>query len=301
VRPTWLDARLYPFEGRWVEVEGCGVHHIDEGSGPVLLMVHGNPTWSFLYRRIILGLRDRFRCIAPDHPGFGLSRARPGFGFTPAEHAAVLERFVLELDLHDVTLMVQDWGGPIGFAVATRHPQRFARFVIGNTWAWPMRRASGRVFARVMGGGIGRRLIQHRNLFVEVIVPGGVKRGMLPAPVLDHYRAPFPTPASRRPVAVFPREILASAPFLTEVERGLGRVADRPALLTWPDRDPAFRGPERRRWEETFPDHRTVILEGAGHYFQEDAPEEVVAAIRAWDQERPVRTTTAGTEPSTRS
>jgi haloalkane dehalogenase len=99
---------------------------------------------------------------------------------------------------------------------------------------------------------------------------------------MDAYRAPFPTPESREPVAVLPREILHSVDFLREIERGLPALRDRPALLVWPTRDVAFREPERRRWESLFPDHRTFLLEGAGHYIQEDAAEEIVAAIRAW-------------------
>src|SRR3954451_9029968 len=195
-RPAWVDSRLYPFEDRWVEANGARVHYVDEGSGPTLLMLHGNPTWSFLYRDVIKGLSDGHRCIALDYPGFGLSGAPPGYSFTAAEHAAVVERFVEALDLRDVTLMVQDWGGPIGFWVARRHPERFARFVIGNTWAWSLRdRLSASLFSRALGGRVGRRLILRRNLFVERILPGGVRRGGLPREVMDHYRGPFPTPA----------------------------------------------------------------------------------------------------------
>lgn len=149
---------------------------------------------------------------------------------------------MLELDLSGVTLMVQDWGGPIGFAVAGRHPERFAAFVIANTWAWP-------------------------------------KSDL---PTQEAYRGPFPTPDSRRPTWVFPREILRSRPWLAQIERGLERLRDRPALITWPTRDVAFGDRERQRWEQQFPDHRTVPIEGAGHYVQEDAPDELVAAIRAW-------------------
>jgi haloalkane dehalogenase len=114
------------------------------------------------------------------------------------------------------------------------------------------------------------------------ILPGGVRRRTLPDAVMDAYRGPFPTPASRVPVAVLPREILRSSTFLAEVERRLQVLRDRPALLVWPTADVAFRAGERRRWEELFPDHRTVLIEGAGHYVQEDAPEEIVAAIRDW-------------------
>src|SRR5688572_26839324 len=112
-RPDWVPGELYPFESRYRDVAGARIHYIDEGSGRPLLLLHGNPTWSFAYRDIVRGLRDRYRCIAVDYPGFGLSQAPPGYGFTPAEHAGVLERLVLDLDLVGVTLMVQDWGGPI--------------------------------------------------------------------------------------------------------------------------------------------------------------------------------------------
>jgi haloalkane dehalogenase len=281
-RPTWLSEELYPFESHCADIDGARVHYVDEGSGPPLLLLHGNPTWSFLYRDIINDLRDRFRCIAPDHPGFGLSSAPPGYGYTPAEHARVLEQLVTQLDLHEVTMMVQDWGGPIGFAVATRQADRFAAFVIGNTWAWPKSDLGTQLFSRVLGGPIGGNLILRRNFFVEKILPGNVKRKRLSEAVMEAYRGPFPTPESRRPLHVFPREILASRPFLAEIARGLPALADRPALLVWPTKDIAFRDPERRHWEEIFPDHRTVVLDGAGHYIQEDAAEEIVAAIRSW-------------------
>jgi haloalkane dehalogenase len=282
VRPAWVPDELYPFESHYADVAGSRVHYIDEGGGPPLLLLHGNPTWSFLYREIVKGLRDRYRCIAVDHPGFGLSSPAPGYGFTPAEHADVLEQLVLRLDLGDLTMMVQDWGGPIGFAVATRHPERFAAFVIANTWAWPKGDPGTQLFSRLLGGAIGRRLILNRNLFVERLLPAGVRRGTLPEAVMNAYRGPFPTPASRRPTAVFPREILASRPFLADIERRLPRLSGRPALIVWPTKDVAFGDRERRRWEELFADHRTVLLEGAGHYIQEDAADEIVTAIRGW-------------------
>jgi haloalkane dehalogenase len=281
-RPAWVPQDLYPFADRYADAGGARVHYVDEGSGPPLLLLHGNPTWSFLYRDVIKGLSDRFRCIAPDHPGFGLSRAPAGYGFSPAEHADVLEQLVLQLDLRDVTLMVQDWGGPIGFAVATRHPERFARFVIGNTWAWPKSDLGTQAFSRFLGGPIGRRLILNRNLFVETLLPGGTRHRKLPDVVMNAYRGPFPDRGSRLPTYVFPREILRSRPWLTQIERALPAVTDRPALIVWPTGDVAFRGPERRRWEQLFANHRSVTLQGARHYIQEDAPDEIVAAIRDW-------------------
>jgi haloalkane dehalogenase len=243
-------------------------------------LLHGNPTWSFLYREVIAGLRDRFRCIAPDSPGFGLSTAPRDYGFKPVEHARVVEQLVLELDLSGVTMMVQDWGGPIGFAVATRHPDRFRAFVIGNTWAWPKSDPGTQLFSRVLGSPLGAYMIRRRNVFVERILPSNVKRRKLADAAMDAYRGPFADRESRRPIYVFPREILGSRPFLAEIERGLPALRRRPALIVWPTKDIAFREPERRRWESTFPNHRTVVLDGAGHNIQEDAADEIVAAIR---------------------
>ena len=274
-RPAWVDPQLYPFEDHWLD----GIHYVDEGDGPPLLMLHGNPTWSFTWREVIKGLRDRYRCIAPDLPGFGLSAAPPGYGFTPREHAGAIERLVVELDLRDVTLLVQDWGGPIGFAVAGRQPQRFARYVVGNTWAWSMKDNRGaRIFSVLLGGPVGRYLILKRNFFVETIVPRAT-RADLPEHVMDMYRGPFPTPESREPVAVLPKHIIAATPWLEQVERD---IPARPALIVWPTADQAFGDAERRRWESLLPEHRTVTLEGAKHYIGEDAPGEIVRAVTDW-------------------
>lgn len=282
-RPSWLDGRLFPFRSRFLDLEGCRVHYVDEGEGSPLLMLHGNPTWSFLYRDVIRGLRDRFRCVALDYPGFGLSTAREGYGFTPAEHADIVERFLLTLGLSGATLMVQDWGGPIGLGVASRHPGRFRALVASNTWAWPV---NGdplfEVFSRLVGGPVGAFAIRDFNVFVNLLVPAGVKRKRLPEEVMAAYRGPFPTRASRKPTHVFPREILGSRAYLREVEERLGRIAHLPLLLLWGDRDPAFRTKERARFQSIFPNHRTVVLRGAGHYVQEDAAGEIAAEIARW-------------------
>lgn len=283
-RPAWVNDELFPFESRFADVGGAQVHYIDEGQGPVFLCLHGNPTWSFLYRHIVRGLRDRFRCIAVDYPGFGLSTAPPGYGYTAAEHARVLEGFVDHLDLRDVTLMVQDWGGPIGFWVATRDPERFRAFVIGNTWAWPISGdRAAKWFSRTLGSAVpGGLLVKRADILTNVLMRDGIKRKKLTVDERFMYKRPHPTPESRVPLHVMPREILAARDLLTEVEDGLGQLAGRPALIVWGDKDPAFREPQRLRWERTFPNHRTEILRGASHFIQEDAPDEIVAVIKEW-------------------
>jgi haloalkane dehalogenase len=284
-RPTWLDERLFPFRSRFLELDGCRVHYIDEGEGLPLLLLHGNPTWSFLYRDIVKGLRDRFRCIALDYPGFGFSTASESYGFTPAEHARIVERFLLTLGLSDMTLMVQDWGGPIGLGVASRHPERFRALVIGNTWAWPVNgEPHFEFFSRLLGGLVGRFLIRYFNVFVNVLIPAGVRRRKLSKEVMAAYRGPFSERSSRGPTHIFPREILRSRSYLAEVEEGLEHLRDLPALIVWGDRDLAFRDRERTRFEEIFSEHHTIVLQGAGHYIQEDAADEISAAIIRWQR-----------------
>jgi haloalkane dehalogenase len=282
VTPQWVSHDLYPFDNHYVEIDRCRVHYVDEGTGPPLLLLHGNVTWSFLYRNIIAGLRHRFRCVAVDYPGFGLSTAAPGYGFTPVEHARVLEDLITFLDLQNITMMVHDWGGPIGFAVATRHPERFTAFVIGNTFAWPKSDFLAQVFSRTLGGPIGAWLVLKRNFLVETALPANVRAKELPSAVMDAYRGPFPTPESRRPQHIFARQILASRPWLAEIERRLPVLHTRPALILWPTHDIAFRNRERRRWQELFPSSQTITLHNAGRFIAEDAAAEIVAAVLNW-------------------
>jgi len=281
--PDWVDRSLYPFDGATREIAGHRIHCVDEGQGPVLLMLHGNPTWSFVWRDVIGTLSDRFRCIAPDLPGFGFSEAPAGFDGRPASIAEVLGAFVRDLDLRDVVLVAQDWGGPIGLSIVERMPERFTGLVLGNTWAWPVTGDKHfERFAGFMGGRVGTWLIRHANLFVNAMIPVGHKRRRPSRAEMRHYRKPLATPARREASAVLPREIVRSADFLAEVEAGLPALRDLPALLLWADRDIAFRRAELERWRRELPGAEVVMIRGAGHFVQSDAPEEFASAIRAW-------------------
>lgn len=287
MRPPWVDDSLFPFRSRFLELDGNTVHYVDEGRGPILLMLHGNPTWSFVYRAVITQLSHTFRCIALDYPGFGLSSPAPGYQFHPADHARVVGEFVDRLDLRDATLVVQDWGGPIGLTAALAHRERFSGLVVGNTWAWPVNGDFHfEVFSRFMGGPIGRLLIRRFNFFVNAMIPAGHRRRRPTAAEMDHYRQALPTPQRRMPSAIFPKDILAAQTFLADLERGLPMLADLPTLIVWGDADIAFRANERRRWEALLPRHHTIVLAGAGHYLQSDAPTEFADAIAAWHNQQ---------------
>ncbi|MEX1295610.1 MAG: alpha/beta fold hydrolase, partial [Candidatus Limnocylindrales bacterium] len=273
--------QLFPFESRWLESSVGPVHYIDEGEGRPLLLMHGNPDWSFLYRKMIPGLQGRFRCIAPDYPGFGLSvHPTAPYAYTPREHAAVVGELIDHLDLQDAVVMGQDWGGPIGLDVASRMPDRFSGLVMGNTWFWPADDITMRGFSLAMGSPPMQALIMRRNFFVTTIMKRMLQAD-LSTDEFAHYTEVVPTRASRQGIAEFPRQIRGAGPWLAELEQRVNAtLTDRPTLLVQGRKDPAF-GSDRtlERWRSTFPDHRVLVLPEAGHYIQEDDPEAIVDAI----------------------
>ncbi|HPJ93801.1 MAG TPA: alpha/beta fold hydrolase [Deltaproteobacteria bacterium] len=279
-RTFQVDAQEYPFEDHWLEKDGTALHFIDEGDGVPVLMLHGNPTWSFLYRRIIVSLRGKCRCIAPDYPGFGYSGHPPAYSYTPEEHARWIKALIESLRIDRCILVVQDWGGPIGLSLAVDHPGRFAGIVLCNSWCWPPM-LNALIFSWIMGGPLGNYLHLRHNFFARVIVPWGIyhKETRLPS-VLKAYTDPFPTPESRMGTYVFPRSIRTSSAWLKDIESRLYMLRNKPVYMVWAMKDPAF-GKKYyiRRWKKYFPDARLDMVSDASHYLQEDCPERVVNAI----------------------
>jgi haloalkane dehalogenase len=182
--------------------------------------------------------------------------------------------------------VVQDWGGAIGLGLAGKIPERVAGLVIGNTMAWPVDDDPHFVrFSKMMGGPIGGFAIRHFNAFVNVMIPMGTPLRKLTSAEMGAYRKPLDTPARREASRVFPWAIVGSTPFLRDVESRLPLLSFKPALICWGTKDIAFREKERLRFESIFKRSKKVILAGAGHYIQEDAPDEIAAAIRAWRSE----------------
>lgn len=282
-RPEWLTNELLPFASHYIDINGHTIHYLDEGTGPVLLMLHGNPTWSFLYRHLIAAFRNQFRCIALDYPGFGLSQAVEGYDFLPEHHAEVVEAFVHKLKLQNITPIVQDWGGPIGLWVAAKMPNNTRSLIILNTMAWPVDNDPHFVrFSSMMGGCLGGFAIRHFNAFVNIMLPMGTPKRKLDRAAMNAYRSPLNTAAKRVPTHVFPKSIIGSTPFLAEVEQGLEKLRNKPTLLVWGDADVAFREKERKRFEHIFRQSTTLVVEGAGHYMQEDAYPEIISAVQKW-------------------
>ena len=278
VPPFIPDPRLFPFTSKWFDSRVGKVHYIDEGIGDPILFLHGNPTWSFLYRGIVIRLKKKFRCIAVDYPGFGLSERPSIYDYTPAEHAGIVRDLVQHLDLQNLTVMGQDWGGPIGMRVALDELPRVRALVMGNTWFWPLDSWQGKAFAYVMSMAPMQSQILNRNFFVEQLLPMGVKHP-LPDEVMYHYREAMPTPSSRIGAAEFPIQLTAASSWLAKLENQVkDQLANVPLLLTWGLHDLLFTRPFMERFRETFRVVRVQRLD-AKHFIQEDAPKEIAEAI----------------------
>lgn len=277
-----VDADEYPFIDRWFPYRDGHVHYLDEGHGVPVLLLHGNPTWSYLYRHVIQELKTECRLVAPDYPGFGYSKAPAAYGFTPPEQAAAIGSLIDHLDLRSFVLAVHDWGGPIGLHYAVEHSHNIRGVVIMNSWAWEASIAQ-KLFSLVMGGWpLGYWLQMRRNFFVRNLVPRGIWHSdRLTPDLLEAYSRPFPSPASRYATWVFPRHIRKSGNWLRGIESRLPRLSHIPARILWGRRDvPAFGPREMQRWQRHFPLHETEVLDDAAHFVQEDRPDRVVAAIR---------------------
>ncbi|MBA3586552.1 MAG: alpha/beta fold hydrolase [Chloroflexi bacterium] len=272
------DRTLYPFESRWFDSSAGRMHYIDEGSGTPILFCHGNPTWSFLYRGIVARLRDRFRCIAVDYLGFGLSEHPDSYGYTIEEHARTTGELVDHLGLDGFIVMGQDWGGPVSMAVATQRADRVSGVILGNTWFWPPT-VPFRLFSRFMGTRLMQRKIIHDNFFVEQIMPiSSAKK--LSELEKEHYRAVQPSPAARRGVAMMPKQIVDATPLLERLSHDVpNKLGSKPALITWGMKDIGFRPAMIKHMRASFSDARVLELSHAKHYIQEDAPAAIAEAI----------------------
>ncbi|MBM4367574.1 MAG: alpha/beta fold hydrolase [Deltaproteobacteria bacterium] len=269
----------YPFASHWIDTPAGRQHYVDEGQGRPVLFVHGNPTWSFYWRRCIMDVSAAgFRAIAVDHLGCGLSDKPQDWSYRLADHVANLERLVVALDLRDITLVVHDWGGAIGLGVATRHPERFRGLVITNTAAFRAPRIPWRIAACRIPG-LGSLAVRGLNGFAAAAVHMATEKGLSPvarAGLLAPYDSWHNRIATLRFVEDIPMaEGHPSWNTLAEIESGLPLLADKPMRLVWGEEDWCFTPWFRQEFERRFPAAQSFPLRGIGHYVAEDAADEL--------------------------
>lgn len=296
-RGALVPRSLYPFDGSTLDRDGLALHYLDEGAGDPVVMLHGNPTWSFYWRHLVLALRPDYRVIVPDHIGCGLSD-KPGddaYDYTLARRVADLDALLAHLGLSErVTLVAHDWGGMIGMAWAVRHPEAVARIVLMNTAAFHlpegMRMPASLAFVR--NTRLAAWMVRRFNLFARGAAWLAPKERM-PKELRDAYCAPYATPEERLATLRFVQDIpLAPGDpaydTVSEVEAGLDRFRETPILLLWGLRDFVFRPEVLEIFEKRWPHAEVHRFARAGHYLMEDARDEVPARVRDFLVRHPI-------------
>lgn len=282
--PAWVDTEAYPFANRWIEIAGGRrVHYVDEGAGETILFVHGTPTWSFEWRHLIRGLSATHRCVAPDLPGFGLSDRPADFAYTPEAHSEAVRQFVDALGLDSFTLVVHDFGGPIALPLALEG--RVRRLIVLNSWMWSFADDPSMARkARFAAGGIGRWMYRRLNASLRLITPSAYgDRKKLTRAIHAQYLAPFPDAWSRETVLwALAKALLGSSAHYDALWRRREELRSIPSLIVWGMKDSAFPPPMLERWKTALPHARIIEIAEAGHWPHEEAPDEVLAAVRGF-------------------
>jgi acyl-CoA synthetase (AMP-forming)/AMP-acid ligase II/pimeloyl-ACP methyl ester carboxylesterase len=288
---------LYPFANHYLNLSGLRYHYLDEGRGDPLVMLHGNPTWSFYYRNLVLGLRDAYRATVPDHIGCGLSDKPDDsrYDYSLQQHVADLEALLDHLQLREnLTLILHDWGGMIGMAFAHRHPERIKRLVVLNTAAFPLppgKRLPWSLWC-CRTPLLGPLLVRGLNAFCRGAVRYCVCKPM-PAAVRKFYLAPYDSWRNRIAVLRFVQDIPLAPDdrgfdLVKKVADGLHRFASLPMLICWGERDFVFDRPFLDEWRRRFPAAETHVFPDAGHYVLEDAGEKILLLIRDFLRRHPL-------------
>jgi len=280
----------FPFESRFVDVHGARMHYVDEGTGPPVLLLHGNPTWSYLWRNIIPYLSPHARCIAPDLIGMGRSD-KPDLAYRFYDHVPYVDGFIEQLGLDGVTLVGHDWGSALGLHWCRRHPERVRAIALMEAIIAPMRwsefpRDFRLGFRLMRTPGIGWLMVSLMNGFVEKVLPAATMR-RLSEDEMAHYRAPYPTVHSRRPVRQWPREIpIDGKPAdVHETVEAYNRYLQEtaiPKLLLYARPGGIIRE-EAVAWSQThLPNLETADIGDGIHFVQEDQPDAIGAALMDW-------------------
>jgi len=290
MRTEWLDTDEYPFDGDGFETDDGEMHYLDEGDedAPPVVMLHGNPTWSFMYRDFVKELRDDYRCVVPDYLGFGLSDKPSDWTYLPRDHADKVSSLIEHLGLRDVTLVMHDYGGPIGTRYAVENPENVAALAPMNTFAWRLDdRLRARAFSATVGGPVGRALIDETNLFATGVMrlgfgdrrwlPAG--RDELPRRLHRQYTTPLAKPSDRKGTWTFPRELTRSSGWFEDTWRRSDALADTPGFVAWGTKDPAFGTEDARRWVDALGETRYLRYE-ASHYLPEQRGEDIAPRLR---------------------
>ena len=272
----WLDTTEYPFTSCFFDVNGQKMHFIDEGKGHTLLFVHGTPSWSFDYRHLIKSLSSQYRCIAIDHIGFGLSDKPKNYDYSTPTHSETLEKFVLEKDLRDFTLVMHDFGGAIATAMALRQIQRVKHLVYLNSWLWNSEEeADFQKLRKILENPLLPFLYKYLNFSPRFILPKSfVKKPS--AKILRHYTKPFANSHQRNGTLAFAKSLLKDQHWFELLWQQKQILQAKPTLFVWGMKDPIISPSNLGKFMQGFPSAQVLQLFESGHFPQEEEPEKII-------------------------
>jgi cis-3-alkyl-4-acyloxetan-2-one decarboxylase len=299
-RPVNISAfhHLYPFKSHYVEIDGLKYHFLDQGSGDPVIMIHGNPTWSFYFRKLIQGLSNRYRTMVPDHIGCGLSD-KPGitrYDYRLKSRVRDLESFLEYLELKEkITLVLHDWGGMIGMAYALRYPQMIGRIVIMNTAAFlPPKGKMLPIRLRLVRNvtPFATLAVQGFNLFAYGALYMASYKGMK-KDVKSGLIAPYNSWNNRIATLKFVQDIPVSEKdpsysFVKYVDENLYKLSHIPMLICWGEHDFVFDSTYLAEWRRRFPNAEVHAFKDAGHYVLEDAAGRIVSLVKDFLKKHPI-------------
>ncbi|MCL1036749.1 alpha/beta fold hydrolase [Shewanella submarina] len=287
-----LQLAEYPFQRRFFSCNGHNLHYLDEGEGEAVVMVHGNPSWSYYYRNLVTELSPLFRCIVPDHIGCGLSDKPDdsSYDYHLEQRIDDLDALLSHLGVTDnITLVLHDWGGMIGMGYAARYPQRIKRLVLLNTAAFhlPASKPLPLALKICRDTWLGTLLVRGFNAFSSAASRVGVKRHPMSSPVRKSYVAPYNNWANRIATLRFVQDIPLKHgdrgyQLVSDIEASLTDFAEIPKLICWGHQDFVFDRHFLAGWKQRFPEADYREFPDCGHYILEDASDEVIAAIRGF-------------------
>jgi len=280
---NWLDKSEYPFNPNYYTVGGHRLHYIDEGQGEILLFVHGTPSWSFDYRNIIKGLKDNYRCLAIDHIGFGLSDKPGQYNYSTENHSKTLEKFVDDKQLENITMVVHDFGGPIGLNFAIKNHEKINNIIILNSWLWSSKFDPEFVKLRkILNSPLLPFLYRYLNFSPKFILPKSFGEHKISRKILRQYTKPFADKTQRNGALAFAKSLLNDQAWFETLWENREPIKDKRTLLIWGMKDPVIKPHNLKKFQEGFTNTTTIELSTCGHFPQEEQPEKVLQAIKTW-------------------
>ncbi|GHA75593.1 alpha/beta fold hydrolase [Pontibacter akesuensis] len=287
MKPNWLDKKEYPFKSHYITLEAGRMHYIDEGEGTPIVMIHGTPAWSFLYRNLIKILSKKYRCIAMDMIGFGLSDKPEDWSYKPRAHAANFEKLMEHLQLQDITLLVHDFGTPIGMAYAINHPDNVRNIVMLNSWTWSLsRHETFPKSSKLLVGPLGQFLHSKLNVSAATLIHDLFEEEEnMPEPIKQHYIKALGSPEDHVRNLACARELVGATKWYDELWQERKKIQQIPTLILWGERDKLIHIEALQRWKKFFHECYVIPFEEGGHFLQEDSADEISNYVSNFVQE----------------